>query len=403
MPDSFLHPFAKPASTDYVKIVRAEGAVVWDSDGRELIDGFANLWNCQVGHGRPEIADAVAQQIRTVDCYNTFAPYTNDPAEQLAARIAGHSPHPDGRVFFSCTGSGAVDSALKLGRLVQHLRGNTERMKVLTRTKGYHGVNYGGTTAQGIPPNRAGFGPLLPGFVRVEHNDLDAVRSAFAAYPGEIGVVLTEPMQGAGGIWPPKEGYLRGLRELCDEHGALLAFDEVVTGFGRLGSWFGAQHYGVTPDLITFAKGVTSGYLPLGGVILSRACCDTLEADPDFVLRTGFTYSGHPTSCAAGLANLDIIEREGLVDRANHIGEVMVGHLAELQKAGRIGATRGVKAVWAMELNEGLHAFKVRDQLLDEGVVVRPQSPTAIGLCPPLVISDEQLGRVFEAIGKVTA
>lgn len=403
MTRSFLHPFAKPSSTDFVQIVRAEGAVVWDSEGRELIDGFANLWNCLVGHGRTEIAEAVSKQILTVDCYNTFAPFTNEPAERLAERIAGHSPHPNGRVFFSCTGSGAVDSAIKLGRLVQHLRGHPERNKVLTRTKGYHGVNYGGTTAQGIPLNREGFGPLLPGFVRVEHHDLDAVRSAFASYPGEIGIVLTEPMQGAGGIWPPKRGYLQALRDLCDEHGALLVFDEVVTGFGRLGSWFAAQHYGVTPDLITFAKGVTSGYVPLGGVILSRACSDTLAADPDFVLRTGFTYSGHPTACAAGLANLDIIEREGLVERANHIGEVMVRHLAELQKAGRIGATRGVKAVWAIELLGGQHAFAARDRLLDLGVVVRPQSATAIGLCPPLIISDEQLGRIFEAIGQATA
>ncbi len=400
MTSPFLHPFAKPAKDGFKRIVSGDGAIVRDAMENEYIDAMASLWNSQIGHGREEMAEAIARQVRAIECYNTFDPWTNEPAEALAVAVRDRSPHPDGRVFFCCSGSESVDSAIKLARLVHFLRGEPWRGKIITRVHGYHGVNFGGTTAQGIAPNRVGFGPLLPGFVRVPSDDLSAVRGAFESYRGEIAAVLTEPFQGAGGVYPPSEGYLEGLRELCDEYGAFLIFDEVITGFGRMGTWFAAQHYGVTPDLLTFAKGVTSGYQPLGGVILSKDVCDTLSANPDFVLRHGYTYSGHPTACAAGIANLQIIEREGLLERATVIGARMRARLEDLEARKVIRSFRGDGAVFAVRLHDGASAPLVRDRLLDEGVIVRPLGDS-LAICPPLVITDEQLDAVFDALDRV--
>ena len=190
---------------------------------------------------------------------------------------------------------------MKLARVAHVLAGHPERTLIISRTRGYHGANYGGTSAQGIAPNREGFGPLVADVVQVPADDLEALATLMAERGNEVAAVITEPVQGAGGVFPPTEGYLAGLRRLCDQHGAFLIFDEVITGFGRLGTWFAAHHYGVTPDLMTFAKAVTSGYQPLGGVFVGAAVRPGLEADPAFFLRHGFTYSGHPTACAAGV------------------------------------------------------------------------------------------------------
>jgi adenosylmethionine-8-amino-7-oxononanoate aminotransferase len=206
--------------------------------------------------------------------------------------------------------------------------------------------------------------------------------------------VLTEPLQGAGGVFPPADGYLEGLRRLCDDNGALLIFDEVICGFGRTGHWFGAQAFGVTPDLMTFAKGVTSGYLPLSGVILSRRVSEELE-EPGFLLRTGYTYSGHQASCAAGIANLDIMEREGLDQRANHVGERIQEGLRALQADGLIESWRGMGAVYAAEL--GRDSIPVRNEILATGVIVRPIG-TCLAICPPLVITDDEVGRVIDTM-----
>ncbi|MBT5904681.1 MAG: aspartate aminotransferase family protein, partial [Acidimicrobiaceae bacterium] len=206
--------------------------------------------------------------------------------------------------------------------------------------------------------------------------------------------VLTEPLQGAGGVFPPADGYLEGLRRLCDDNEALLIFDEVICGFGRTGEWFGAQTFGVTPDLITFAKGVTSGYLPLSGVIVSRAVCEELE-EPGFLLRTGYTYSGHHASCAAGIANLQIMTDEGLDQRANHVGEKLQEGLRALAADGHIESWRGMGAVYAAEL--GRDSIPVRNAILEEGVIVRPIG-TCLAICPPLVITDDEIGRVIDTL-----
>jgi adenosylmethionine-8-amino-7-oxononanoate aminotransferase len=379
---------------DFIEIVRGEGSLVFDSDGREYVDAMANLWLCQVGHGRTEIIDAVTAQMRQIEAYNTFAPFTNGPASRVAEMIAERSPHPDGRVFLGCSGSEAVDTALKIARLVQQRRGQEGRQVIVKRTNGYHGTNFGGTSAQGIAPNREGWGDLVPHFVEVPHDDLEAAASVFADQGDSIAAVLTEPLQGAGGVFPPADGYLEGLRRLCDDNGALLIFDEVICGFGRTGEWFGAQTFGVTPDLITFAKGVTSGYLPLSGVILSRSVCEELE-EPGFLLRTGYTYSGHQASCAAGIANLDIMEREGLDQRANHVGERLQEGLRALQADGLIESWRGMGAVYAAELERD--SIPVRNEILANGVIVRPIG-TCLAICPPLVITDDEVGRVIDTM-----
>ena len=396
MTSALLHPFSPPAMPegDFIEIVRGEGSLVFDSDGREYVDAMANLWLCQVGHGRTEIIDAVTAQMRQIEAYNTFAPFTNGPASRVAEMIAERSPHPDGRVFLGCSGSEAVDTALKIARQVQQRRGHTGRQVIVKRTNGYHGTNFGGTSAQGIAPNREGWGDLVPHFVEVPHDDLEAAASVFADQGDSIAAVLTEPLQGAGGVFPPVDGYLEGLRRLCDDNGALLIFDEVICGFGRTGEWFGAQTFGVTPDLITFAKGVTSGYLPLSGVILSRSVCEELE-EPGFLLRTGYTYSGHQASCAAGIANLEIMEREGLDQRANHVGERFQEGLRALQADGLIESWRGMGAVYAAEL--GRDSIPVRNEILANGVIVRPIG-TCLAICPPLVITDDEVGRVIDTM-----
>ncbi len=383
------------AEEDFVDIVRGEGSLVFDAHGKNYVDGMANLWLCQVGHGRAEIIDAVTTQMHQIEAYNTFAPFTNGPAAQVAEMIVERSPHPDGRTFLGCSGSEAVDTALKLARLVQQRRGTEGRQVVIKRTNGYHGTNFGGTSAQGIAPNREGWGDLVPHFLEVPHDDLEAVASIFADQGDRIAAVLTEPLQGAGGVFPPADGYLQGLRRLCDDNGALLIFDEVICGFGRTGEWFGAQTFGVTPDMITFAKGVTSGYLPLSGVIVSRSVCDELEEDSGFLLRTGYTYSGHQASCAAGVANLQVMTDEGLDRRANHVGEKLREGLSALQADGLIESWRGMGAVYAAEL--GRDSIPVRNDILEEGVIVRPIG-TSLAICPPLVITDDEVGRIIDTM-----
>ena len=393
-----LHAFAPPAKAeaDFVNIVRGEGSLLWDDAGNEYVDGLASLWYCQVGHGRTEIVDAVAEQMRRLEAYNIFDPFTNEPAARAAAMIVERSPHPDGRVFLGCSGSEAVDTVLKMVRQFHQLAGDAERQVVVRRTHGYHGTNFGGTSAQGIAPNREGWGDLVPHFEEVPNDDLEAAATLFADRGDRIAAVISEPIQGAGGVHLPPDGYLEGLRRLCDDHGALLVFDEVISGFGRTGQWFGAQHFGVTPDLITFAKGVTSGYLPLSGVIASRRVCEAFE-EPGFVFRTGYTYSGHPASCTAGIANLELMDAEGLVERANHVGGRIQSGLEALQVDGLIESWRGTGAVYAAEL--GRDSIPVRNEMMANGVIVRPIG-TCLAICPPLIITDDEVGRVLDTMAE---
>ena len=237
--------------------------------------------------------------------------------------------------------------------------------------------------------------------MQVPSDDIEALASLMSERSHEVAAVLSEPVQGAGGVWPAEEGYLQSLRKLCDQHGALLIFDEVITGFGRLGEWFGSIHYGVTPDIITFAKAVTSGYQPLGGVIVGPAVSGPLESDPNYVLKTGYTYSGHASVAAAGMVNLDIIEREDLLSHANRIGERLSAGLCAMQADGQIAEVRGVGAVWAAGMRPDINAMEVRDHLLTKGIIVRAIADHSCTFCPPLVTTDAQIDRVVDAMSSV--
>ncbi len=397
---AFLHPYARPTrpQRDYIRIVRGDGARVVDSDDKEYIDGMASLWYANVGFGQRSITEAVTAQMHNIAAYHCFEPFSNEPAEAVAARVAGYAPFANGRVFLTSSGSEAVDSAMKLARIAQVRRGHPERNVIVSRGRGYHGVTYGGLSAQGIPANQEGFGPFLDGVVNLPPDDIEAMASFMSEHGNTVAAILTEPVQGAGGVFPPTDGYLAGLRRLADQHGAYLIFDEVICGFGRLGAWFGAQHFNVTPDLITFAKAVTSGYIPLGGVIANRDICDALESDPTWMLRHGHTYSGHPTACAAALANLDIIEDEHLIARAPMVGQRLFAGFAALQTDGLLREVRHEVAVGATVLPVDVDAFAVRDALLAAGVITRAVNPETLTWCPPLVITDGEIDTVVDAL-----
>jgi len=266
---------------------------------------------------------------------------------------------------------------------------------IISRTRGYHGTNYGGTSAQGIAPNKVGYGTLLDDVIQVDADDIEAMSVAMEKNKGRLAAVIAEPVQGAGGVFPATVEYLQGLRKLCDQHGAYLIYDEVITGFGRLGEWFGATHYGVIPDMITFAKAVTSGYQPLGGVVCAPSVTAPLESDPDFILRHGYTYSGHASVCAAALKNIEIIENEGLLARSVQIGKRLGEGLTALANDGTIAAARGRGAVWAAALKPDQDAIKIRDRMLELGAITRAINDCNT-FCPPFVITDAQIDTLLD-------
>lgn len=402
---ALLHPFARPAAErgDFLDIVSASGAEVADAQGRRYVDALGSLWYCNVGHGRAEIGDAIAAQLKTLDVFHTFDRFTNPAADALAERLAALAPMPDARVFLTSGGSESVETAVKLARIAQTQAGHPERTVVVSREPSYHGVTFAAMTLTGLAGNREGFGPLVPDVARVPYDDVDALDALDAVTEGRVAAVIAEPVVGAGGVYPPPDGYFAALRERCDRWGAYLICDEVICGFGRLGEWWGSSHYGVQPDLVTFAKGVTSGYLPLGGVLVGAAVRDPLEADPAFVLRHGYTYSGHPVAAAAAMANLDIIERERLADRAAGIGEVLEKGLGTLVDGTRVCDVRGTMGIWALGLGEELPAPVLRDKMLEFGVIARPIGAGALAFCPPLVVTDEQLERCVDGTREALA
>lgn len=394
--NALIHPYSVLSRDEntYVRIVSGKGVKLTDDAGNEYIDALASLWLCQIGHGNRTVIDAINAQLELLQTYNTFEPFSNGPAVEVAEMVRARSQHPDGRVFLACSGSEAVDTALKFARRVQHRRGDTDRQIIVRRNAGYHGVNVGGTSVQGGAAYREGWGDLMPHVLEVPNDDIEPAAQLFATHGERIAAVITEPIQGAGGVIPPPPGYFEGLRRLCTDNGALLIFDEVICGFGRTGSWFGGQTFGVTPDIFTFAKGVTSGYIPLAGVVVSRDIADLLEADEAKFMH-GYTYSGHPTACAAGVANLGVIESGGLVDRANHIGEKLEEGLGALQADGMIESYRGLGGIWACDI--GRDAAETRDAFLKRGVITRAIG-NALAFCPPLIITDEEIGQIFDRL-----
>jgi putrescine aminotransferase len=411
MPDTMtlprvLHPFAAPSrpADQFLEIVRGERSRVWDADGRSYLDGTASLWYCAAGHGRREIIDAAAAQLGELESYHTFARFTNRPEDRLAELLLDElEPIPSARVLFTCGGSEAIDSAIKLVRAGHKAAGDAGRSVFLSRHYAYHGVMLGGTSAGGLPANRDPFGTLLPEFFQVDRDSVSAMREAVDYYgPERIAAIMAEPVIGAGGVFPPPDGYLQGLRELCDECGALLVFDEVITGFGRLGSWFASHHYDVTPDLMTFAKAVTSGYLPLGGVIVGPRLRGWLEADPGYLLAHGNTYGGHPTCCAAGVANLELMRAEDLPTRAATAGARLRAGLDGLAGHPGVAEVRGEGLMQAIALAPPLNPGPFTEALLARGVIGRglPYA-NSVAFSPPLIISNDEVDELVAATAAV--
>ena len=332
-----LHPHAvvgAPAAP--VIWARGKGATLWDIDGREYVDGTCGLWQCAVGHGREELARVAAAQIEQLEFYASFWNFANEPSIRLAARLAELSPQGLDRVFFTNGGSEGVETAIKLVRLAWHARGATERNVILSRKSAYHGVGSASLAATGIPPLKEGFGPLAPGFVHLStptlRSDADALIAELRAAIDEhgsdrIAAFVGEPVMGVGGMITPPDGYWAQVQSVLREHGILLILDEIVTAYGRTGNWFGAQTYALDPDVVVTAKALTSGYVPMGAVLVHDRVVDMLEGT---AFRHGFTYNGHPVGAAVAIANLEIIEREGLIERAAAVGARMLERLRPL-------------------------------------------------------------------------
>jgi putrescine aminotransferase len=382
---------------------RGKGATLWDVDGREYVDGTCGLWQCAVGHGREELARVAAEQIERLEFYASFWNFANEPSIRLASRLAELSPAGLDRVFFTNGGSEGIETAIKLVRLAWHAQGRPERNVILSRKSAYHGVGSASLAATGIPPLKEGFGPLPPGFVhlstptlRSDAEELVAeLRAAIDEHgAGRIAAFVGEPVMGVGGMIPPPEGYWPGVQQVLREHGILLVLDEIVTGYGRTGSWFGAQRYGLDPDVIVTAKALTSGYIPMGAVLVHDRVVGLLEGT---AFRHGFTYNGHPVGAAVALANLDIIEREGLIERAARVGDRMLERLRPVEQLDCVAEVRGVGLMLGVELAGERDAGPVAAAALEQGVVVRASGQKVV-MSPPFVIEDEQADRIVDVL-----
>src|SRR5215212_6779856 len=349
------HPFADMHAVRGAEMViaRGEGAYVWDDEGRRYLDGTASLWNVNAGHGREEIVEAAAAQMRTLASYSAFGVFANTPALRLAERLGELAPVDDARIFFGSGGGDAIDTAGKLARRYFAAIGAPERVHLISRTQGYHGTHGLGTSIGGIPANRADMGPLDADASLVPHDSLEALETEVERVGADrIAAVFVEPVIGAGGVHQPRPGYIEGVAELCARTGILFVVDAVINAFGRLGTWFAADRFGVRPDMICFAKGVTSGYLPLGGVVVSRRIAEPFWERGGNMFRHGPTYSAHPTCCAAALVNMDILEREDLLARARELEdeiEAALRPLAGHELAGEVRAGIGALGAVAFE------------------------------------------------------
>src|SRR4051812_48909117 len=354
----FWHPFAAMGSVrhDECVIERGEDVWVYDDQGRKLLDATASLWFANVGHGRREIADAVMAQMQKIEAYHCFGDFANPTVLDLCRRLIGIAPVHDARVFLGSGGGDAVDTAAKLARRFFAETGQPERRQIIIRSSAYHGTHGFGTSLAGIPANRAGYGDLIEQVSVVDRDSVDALREEIDRLGADrVAAFFAEPVIGAGGVYPPPEGYLEGCAEVCRETGVLFVADCVIAGFGRLGGWTGVERFGLRPDMITFAKGVTSGSLPLGGVIASGKVAEPFWKDGAPVLRHGATYAGHATCCAAALANLDILENEGLTPRGQELEGPLRDALAPLEEHELVAEVRaGTGFLAAVELDDAL-------------------------------------------------
>ena len=405
-PQRLWHPFADMARVPgrELVLVRGEGAWLEDERGKRYLDATASLWYCNVGYGRAELADVAAAQMRELAAYSSFGVYANRPALALADRLAEIAPVEDAAVFFTTGGSDAVDTAGKIARRYWWLRGEPQRTLLVARSESYHGMNAYGTSLAGIRPNAEGWGPLVTDVLHVPHDDAAELERVLAAHGDRVAAFIGEPVIGAGGVVPPPDGYWERAQRACTASGALLIADEVVTGYGRTGPWFASERYGIEPDLVTTAKGLTSGYLPLGAVLCGPRVRAVLWDDDAGPFRHGYTYSGHAAGCAVALANLDIIEREGLRDRVRALEPVLAASLAGLEGAPLVEETRSVGLLGAVQLaaearaeDPGL-ADRVVSELQDAGVLVRSLVGHSLQVSPPFVITEDEVKLLAEQI-----
>jgi beta-alanine--pyruvate transaminase len=404
---------------------RAEGMHYWTPDGRRILDGVAGLWCVNAGHGRKEIVEAVSAQIGTMEYAPPFQ-MGHPKAFELANAVVGLLPAGLDHVFFTNSGSESVDTALKIALAYHRVRGEGTRTRLIGRERGYHGVGFGGISVGGMVNNRKFFGAMLPGVDHLPHTH-DLARNAYSRGEPEhganladelerlvalhdasnIAAVIVEPVAGSTGVLIPPKGYLQRLRDLCTKHGILLIFDEVITGFGRLGTPFAAQRFDVMPDMITMAKGLTNGAIPMGAVAARKEIYDTFMQGPDGAIELfhGYTYSAHPVACAAGLAVQEIYQREGLLTRAQEIGDYWAEGVHSLKGLPHVIDLRNLGLIGAIELasiagKPGARGFDVFVRAFEKGLLVRVTGDI-IALSPPLIIERQHIDEVFGILADV--
>jgi adenosylmethionine-8-amino-7-oxononanoate aminotransferase len=383
-------------------LVRGEGAFVWDARGRRYLDVPASLWYCNVGHGRGEIVDAVAEQMRQLEAYSNFGPFATRPTLELADRLSSLTPVDNPKVFFTSGGSDAIETAAKLARRYWDVLGRPQKRLLISREDAYHGLHGVGTSIAGIQLNREGYGTLVAETLRVARDDAGAFETLVQeAGPENIAAFFCEPVIGGGGIHAPTEGYLQAVQQICRANDIIFVVDEVITGFGRTGALFASQRFGLEPDILVVAKGITSGYLPLGAAIVGERVWEPFwNRSPAPVFRHGITYSGHASACAAALANLDILERERLVERVAGLEVVLASQFKRLESLAPVKAIRaGVGLLAAVQFHSHATAAAVIDWCTEAGFIMRPIGDgAALQISPPFVVSERDIERLRQAI-----
>lgn len=400
------HPFADMGHVRVHELMLERGEDVWvyDAEGRRYFDGTASLWYANVGHGRREIAEAAYAQMQKLEAYSAFGDFSSPPARQLADMLCDLAPMP-AKAFLVSGGGDAVDTAAKLARRYWAAIDQPDRTLLISRTSGYHGTHGFGTALAGIPANRVGFGPQVD-TVQVPHDSLEATQQAIEQHGAErVAGIFVEPVIGAGGVYPPMPGYIEGMAQLCRQTGVLLIIDAVICGFGRLGSWFGVERWGIEPDMITFAKGVTSGYLPLGGVMIHERVAEPFWSAPGSpVFRHGPTYAAHATCCAAALANIAILGQDGLLERGAELEQPLYDTVNALADHPAVSEARGGTGfLAALEFTDETmerHPDAVNRVVMgarEAGVLIRPLG-RAVALSPPLTTTHEHLALIQDGL-----